>query len=252
MQCILGFCDAQIVTGIAIMISAYGSLPGKDGISAYHWQIAVYLAWFANLTHLTALTFLRSHLHRHHEERNWRIAAMLVLFFLLFVGQIPTAFFNWADYGSEPSAAVPSAYARCFFSLKTVQALWDKAAQDSVLDIGDADSVINACLSILLLAFSFLSRVVMTSERLSALIRNRIRSRVSRSLREYIRRWASDAQNRAQPPWKAALLLVLRVRPGVAAVLTARLYADLLSSMFSEVSIRLALWPHPSPSGLAS
>ncbi len=76
------------------MVAAYASL--SSGLSAYHWQMAVYLAWFANLTHLSGLTFLRKYLSHHCRERNWRISLMFLLFVMLVVGEVPTAFFNWS------------------------------------------------------------------------------------------------------------------------------------------------------------
>lgn len=92
MQCVLGLCDAQSFTGIGLLVSGYIIL--DSGISAYHWQIIVYLAWLANLTHMSGLTLLRKHLRAHPRQRNWRLLCMATLLALLLVAEIPTAFFN--------------------------------------------------------------------------------------------------------------------------------------------------------------
>lgn len=52
--------DLQILTGISILISGYAQL--ECGLSCYHWQVLVYLAWFSSLTHLSCLTLLRNYL----------------------------------------------------------------------------------------------------------------------------------------------------------------------------------------------
>lgn len=54
---VLMFSDQQVVTGIALLASGYAQL--SSGISNYHWQMLVYLAWFSSLTHLSTLTVLR-------------------------------------------------------------------------------------------------------------------------------------------------------------------------------------------------
>ncbi|KAK0742978.1 hypothetical protein B0T18DRAFT_447808 [Schizothecium vesticola] len=76
-KCIIMFADIQIVTGIAILIGGYSTLP--CGISAYHWQLVVDLAWFSSVTHLAALTFLRRYLHNRPVEKWCRVAFMLRL-----------------------------------------------------------------------------------------------------------------------------------------------------------------------------
>lgn len=48
-------------------------------------------------TRLSRLTFLRKHLHNHPRGRRWRLALMTLLFLMLLVGEMPTAFFNWAN-----------------------------------------------------------------------------------------------------------------------------------------------------------
>jgi hypothetical protein len=47
--------DTQLVTGLGILAAGYPQL--KCGSSAYHWQIMVFVAWFASFSFLSAMTF---------------------------------------------------------------------------------------------------------------------------------------------------------------------------------------------------
>ena len=100
------FADIQIFTGIAILISGFSSL--QCGLSSYHWYLIAQLAWFASITHLSTLSFLRHYLHNHETERTWRITLMLVLFILLSVAVGLTGYFDWDMW--EPGMP-----AMCFF-----------------------------------------------------------------------------------------------------------------------------------------
>ena len=91
------FADMQIFTGIAILISGFSSL--RSGLSSYHWQLIVHLAWFSSITHLSALSFLRHYLHNRKKERALRITLMLVLLILLSVAVGPTGHFEWEMWG---------------------------------------------------------------------------------------------------------------------------------------------------------
>lgn len=54
---ILAFSDQQVLTGISILASGFSQL--CLGISAYHWQTVVNLAWLSSMTHLITLTSLK-------------------------------------------------------------------------------------------------------------------------------------------------------------------------------------------------
>lgn len=142
--------------------------------------MAVYLAWFANLTHLSGLTFLRTYLYTHPRERYLRVTFMAVLFVMLVVSEIPTAFFNWPNafshlarkyittghepaafperFISRPSAIVvtganSSSFAACYFNLGQSARLyreqvdWYQAMQENhtmfegVFPLSEADTV---------------------------------------------------------------------------------------------------------------
>lgn len=94
-KCILSLADAQLITGISILVSGYMSLKHDKGLSAYHWKMVVSLAWFSSVAHLSALTFLRSYLAKHPAGRLWRLTSMLFLLILLLVGLFPTGHFNF-------------------------------------------------------------------------------------------------------------------------------------------------------------
>ena len=88
--------DIQILTGSSILISGYLQL--YCGLSAYHWQMLVYLAWFSSLTHMSCLTFLRSYLYHRHVERTWRLIAMGLLIVVLIFALIPTGNYVWGTF----------------------------------------------------------------------------------------------------------------------------------------------------------
>lgn len=117
-------CDAQLLTGIGILLSGYLAL--SCFISAYHWQLIVYLAWFSNLTHMACLIAMRSYLHQKQSERNWRLALMTLLWLGLVPAIIPTVFFNWAN--EEPTSALPASNARCFFDTHIASILFNNTA----------------------------------------------------------------------------------------------------------------------------
>ena len=115
---VLMFSDQQIVTGIGIMFASLYQM-NNCGLSAYHWQIAVYLAWFSSITHLATLTLLRDYMVFNTGIRLFRLALMLVLFVMLLVALLPTGgkFWLWPSLwqmtkGPGASHGVP---AKCFY-----------------------------------------------------------------------------------------------------------------------------------------
>jgi hypothetical protein len=92
---VLMFSDQQLVTGISILVSGYSQL--RCGLSTYHWQIVVYLAWFASLTHLTTLTALRQFFRRTPILAYWRVIFMGCTIGLLATALGPTGYV-WQDY----------------------------------------------------------------------------------------------------------------------------------------------------------
>ncbi|KAJ5425446.1 hypothetical protein N7465_000516 [Penicillium sp. CMV-2018d] len=104
-KCLLIMSDLQIVTGFAILLSGFAQL--QSGLAALKWRTILDLAWFSCLTHLSCLTMLRRHLHKHTIERVWRLFAMGVLAALLAAGLLPTANSKWLLL-SEDTKATPA------------------------------------------------------------------------------------------------------------------------------------------------
>ena len=100
---ILVLSDQQIVTGVAIMAAGFVGLRSGE-TNVYHYQIVLYLAWLASSVHLSALTFLRPFLESHPAVRAWRLVGMVVLFFMLIIGLVPTVSYDWGIINiSDPS-----------------------------------------------------------------------------------------------------------------------------------------------------
>ncbi|KAF2800694.1 hypothetical protein K505DRAFT_370017 [Melanomma pulvis-pyrius CBS 109.77] len=90
-KAMLTMSDIQLLTGLSIIISGYTQL--RCGLSAYHWQKIVNIAWFTSTTHLSCLTFLRNYLSQRKAQRIWRVLAMGTLVLLLLVAIVRTRYF---------------------------------------------------------------------------------------------------------------------------------------------------------------
>lgn len=105
--------DLQLITGLAIIVSGFAQL--RCGISAYHWQRIVQLAWFSSITHLCCLTFLRDYLHQHKSAQVWRIPGMVALVVMVIAALVPTAHYAWElDDTMDLSRPLPYDHAICF------------------------------------------------------------------------------------------------------------------------------------------
>lgn len=211
--------DLQILTGISILVSAWIQLP--CGLSAYHWQIMSYLAWFSSLTHMSCLTFLRNHLYNHPGERIWRLSGMAIVLLLLLASMVPTGNYNWNPHARKQPTPAPSDYAICYFGKQT-----------------DSDEVTFASMiiQILILAVGFAIRVVKVIKILSVDILHQARRRVSRRLQAWLlvvyTRLGLDG-----PEMTPSLKRTLVYWPLLAIFLTARVALDTWLSMFIEVSL---------------
>ncbi|KAK7942828.1 uncharacterized protein PG986_011941 [Apiospora aurea] len=113
----LALSDQQIVTGIAIMGAGFQGLR-TGALSAYHYQIVLYLAWMSSSVHLTAITLLASYLKRHRGVLAWRLTGMLVLFVMLIVGLVTTISNDWGIFswpGIDSDKTGWAILARCFW-----------------------------------------------------------------------------------------------------------------------------------------
>ncbi|KAL3301640.1 hypothetical protein RB213_003319 [Colletotrichum asianum] len=197
---VLSLCDVQILTGLDILVSAYINM-GLDKMSAYHWHVVVYLAWFSNLTHIACLAILRAYLHQHQNERMWRLGLMLVLWILLLVAIGPTLWMSWMVH-DRTDGGLPRSNARCFFhpsiASKTIQ--WRKCEfiygdeQDSIYKaaecvaagrygdnfLSSTEGFHSAVTSIVLTVFTFFTRMAKIVQQWSITIRRNARSRVNK------------------------------------------------------------------------
>ena len=92
-KCVLWISDQQLVTGIAILGAGFSQIPA--GVPVYHWQIAVYVAWFSSITHLACLTALREYSSKNHVIYVWRITLMVILAVLQIAALVPVGHPDW-------------------------------------------------------------------------------------------------------------------------------------------------------------
>lgn len=206
--------DLQIVTGISILVSGYAQL--RCGLSSYHWNILVYLAWFSALTHLCCLKIMRPYLYNHLGERSWRLAAMFVLLVLLVVAIVPTRGFYWDDK-SIPQNQTPESYALCHFGVKVAYS---------------EDSLTSMIVSILLLVLDFTSRSVRLFKSAFVYINEDIRRSLSVWARSQLKRlytWL-DMHHGTKPTRKFIIY-----RPCLVVLLVTRALIVTYLSMLIEV-----------------
>ncbi|KAF6820673.1 hypothetical protein CPLU01_12698 [Colletotrichum plurivorum] len=197
LQVLLMMCDIQLLTGLGILLGGFIGL--SCSVSAYHWQLIVYLAWFSNLTHAACLSSLRTYLYKNQTQRNWRMTLMSLLLAGLIAAIVLTAYFNWDGSLSESSASSPSSNARCFFTLSSAKEAWKSACSQNPSDSTHTRHHQRMCelrppfsqspgtisyeshiISLLLLTFNFTTRFTKMFRGLSTVARADVRDRISR------------------------------------------------------------------------
>ncbi|KAM0425187.1 hypothetical protein ACHAPT_009504 [Fusarium lateritium] len=178
-KCVMTFADIQVFTGLAVMISSYVAL--SCGLQSYHWQLTVYLAWLASLTHLAALSFLRNHLANHPGLRIWRVTAMFIVLVFLTVAVGLAGYFTW----DEDSPSEPSDFAVCYLGKKMNT---ESMAFESMIK------------SILLLAYGFFIRMAKMSRPFEGGLR-RLAAGANAVSREF-----EDAANQDDESWDPLVL----------------------------------------------
>ncbi|KAK0617689.1 hypothetical protein B0T14DRAFT_274255 [Immersiella caudata] len=252
--CVFYLSDAQTLTGISILVSAYGTL--ETGITAYYWKMAVYLAWYANLTHQSGLTFLRAYLNdpQRRVYRTTRILMMALLTALLVAAMIPTAYFNRYFQSPEAPAGLGD-YAWCFVNMPTANRMLQSLQEvngtakisprrhlDDFPPLRETKSFQNMVLSVSLLVCTFGTKLCRISMRMSTF--------VNYSIRRHARQWAhlgletvtgdslcsiigSGVQRTST--LRAFLRWHLAVKPLVALYFTGHFYLELMTSMLWEI-----------------
>ena len=89
-----------------ILLCGYIQL--ASGISSYHWQVVVDLAWFSSLSHLATLTALREYFQKRNAMAVCRAACMGVVLMMLAIALGPA---GWIS-----QSAVYATPAKCLFS----------------------------------------------------------------------------------------------------------------------------------------
>jgi len=230
--------DLQTFTGIAILVSGFLSLQcGSDAdapppISAYHWDKLVELAWFSTLTHLAALSVLRSHFIPHRRTRLVRFLLSFVLLVLLLTAMGPAVFFNWREQHAPGPFGAANAYspAICFYDLQYARSQLER---DSA--VYGTSAFQGTVFSAVLLLLSFLSRTVKLFRHLSRYFNTSFR----RPIGNFARRAASWVLGLTRPSGsqgaRSYLWTHFCLRPVTAFFLTARVVADLFASLLLEV-----------------
>ncbi|KAK2604324.1 hypothetical protein N8I77_007266 [Diaporthe amygdali] len=222
-ESIIMLCDVQIVTGLSILSSSYILL--SCGLDASHWQIAVYLAWFSTVTHLSGLTVLRTYLNAYPWVKYIRVILMSALLILLIAGLIPTGFVTYGGLASQ---------AKCYFNVSYGYWRFDQEIRypSDPSRIEDTASWQAMILSIILLMSGFITRSVKLFRPLSTAFRLRIRQPLSGWTRGILERLG-----RLNTPHRRSEVLIskLVIKPALAIFLMARLNCDLFSSMLFEV-----------------
>jgi hypothetical protein len=210
--------DLQILTGLSILISGYVQL--RCGLSAFHWQVIVLLAWFSSITHLSCLTFLRNYLYNRPAERVWRLVAMGIMLSMLLVAMVPTGGYNWTGFyysGDGYPIPAPSDYAICYFQ---------PVVNDEEL------TFTTMVLSVILLTLGFIYRVIRLHRSLSVFILGRVRTVCSEKARACLRQTYTKLGLETSG---ITLRRMFLYRPLLGLFLTARALLDLWNSMFIEV-----------------
>lgn len=177
---VLMFSDQQLVTGIALLISGYAQL--RCGISSYHWQMIIYLAWFSSLTHLTTLTVLRQYFRDNPASRLWRTVLMLVMVTLLGIALLPSGDVWWAD----GLTGIP---ALCYFK-RLVAPSPGKRFEPGILPTG------SMLISVMVFFSGYLTRLIKLSKHATSFTKLWIRTKPGRMLKNALK----NSIQRAEKP----------------------------------------------------
>jgi len=241
----------------------------------YHWKIAVFLAWYANLTQQSALALLRGHLNKpqNRAQRQIKLAVMMLLTGLLTAAMIPTAYINlmafsskqWSpkQQGSGPWTAEqwsPGAAgdpACCFVDFPTANRMLElrreelannvlvsKARKGQPRGLRNLKSFEDMVLSIVLLFSTFITRILKGSMRVSDFGHKRIRKAL-RSWSEGQIEWicGQDLRTLLEPnlDHDAKLSTFLKrhllLKPLLALYLSGHAYTEFATSMMFEVCL---------------
>ena len=179
------FSDQQLVTGIAILISGYAQL--YCGLSSFHWQMIVYLAWFSSLTHLTTLTVLRQYFRDNPASRLWRAILMLVMVTMLGIALLPTGDASW--FRASGYTEVGRLPALCYFKRLVARSPEERFEFDTY-------QTVSMLISVMVLFSGYLTRLIKLSNTATAFSKRWIRTKPGRLLTNTL----NDSVHRAGRP----------------------------------------------------
>jgi hypothetical protein len=228
--------DFQLITGLSILISGFTQL--DTGISAYHWQRLVQLAWFSSITHLCCLTALRNYFRHNALGYFWRLPGMIVLIVMLIIALIPTGHYTWESqtirYGSRQGDIIrPRAtdHAICYFNHhegKCTMDEWYEVTCEQVFQASQQRMVLSA----LFLAVGMCNRLwhlFRLPSRLYVSARS-VCSDLSTLVLSHMFRWSSTWSL-----WFSCPFVLFVYYPFLAAFLAFRLLGDMITSRAFEV-----------------
>jgi hypothetical protein len=213
--------DFQLITGLAIMVSGFAQL--RCGISVYHWQRLIYLAWFACITHLCCLSFLREYLRQNKISQLWRVPAMISLVIMLIYALATTSQYDRSNWSSgSPKEVLPQDPAICHL--------------DASLSF-NINSEYTAAIQRIVISMIFLGlNMVIRIQRLyrpPTAVALKVRAWVSHRARNLLKRCYRRCSSNSLAAWTEAILIY---RPLLALFLTIRLSVDVLTSKALDVS----------------
>ena len=229
--------DFQLVTGLSILISGFTQM--NTGISAYHWQRLVQLAWFSSITHLCCLTALRNYFRRNTLGYFWRLPGMIILIIMLIVALIPTSHYTWESptliYGEKKGDNIrpkPTDPAICYFNHHTGTCTADAWYTYTCAQVFEASQQ-RMILSALFLGVGMCNRLWHLF---------RLPTRVYNSTRTLCSSWSTQMLSRMHRStttwslWYSSPFSFFIYHPALAVFLTIRLLADMITSRAFEVS----------------
>ncbi|KAF5520697.1 hypothetical protein CGCA056_v008008 [Colletotrichum aenigma] len=225
-ESVIMLCDVQVVTGLGILISGFVLL--RCGLDAIHWQIAVFLAWFFTVTHLSGPEVLRTHLNTYVWSKHLRFSLMSLLLILLLVGIVPTGFFSLRNRNFSSPAV-------CYFDLK--YGFWRFKETLSQSDFPEMQlertpAYQAMVYSMVLLVLGFGTRSMKLLHPLSRTFKLNVRQTTSRRVRRLLTDFANTpASSERRKLLKTELIL----KPALAGFFMVRLTSDFFSSSLFEV-----------------
>lgn len=211
--------DLNLVTGIGLLIAAYSQV--RCGLSAYHWQIMVFEAWFASFSFVSAMTFLDGYLQSNRNMRIIRVVSICILGTLLIAALLPTGSKMWLNqYPNDGQGFYPSLSTACFYKELTMKEFRSRSPK-----------LWSMAFSVVVVAVSYVRCIFRLFEPIAGLSRKYIRqwpgSKVKHTLHFLERR--STSRRLPAYLWQVPYLAFY------SAFIAARAFYDIAESMLLEI-----------------